>query len=610
MRKYITYVILIFLAGLILGWLSVFVYFSFYSNYQEDTQKESLSNSNLISRDGLEVSNQELKTSVFITPHHLVAEDLIEEVFKKTAEENKNSRVDRIVLISPNHFNSGGGNFIVSDQDWNLESDEILSDKKVMNLLRENKLAYLQNDIFYQEHGITALFPFVKKYYDEIPIVTLMIRDGISEGEIDKLVDFFNSEKVEGNTLMILSSDFSHELDKNISFVHDQIAIDAIQNFDFDSVGTLETDCLGGLRLVLKFAQANDFSNFNLLDNSNSSEIYNKFFIGENTSYVTGYFSKENDKNFNESKSRPISFLFGGDVMLDRSIRLSISQKGARFLTEKIDRLFSAQDVVMVNLEGPVTSSASVSNVLVSNPNHFRFTFNKGQTKEFFDFNNVNVVSAGNNHIYNFGVEGEQETRNFLEKNKVAYTGMPNMREDNSVIKEVKGRKIAFVAYNYSAGLTRDQVVEEIKKMKVKSDFVVVYVHWGHEYHLRESESQRNLAHMFVDAGADVIIGSHPHVVQPVEIYKDKAIFYSLGNMIFDQYFSKDVRERLMVNLLLEDNKISFVLISLYANSDGSLELMKENQRNTFLNRIAGDSSVGDIIKDGIRKGRFSLNLR
>ncbi len=604
MKRNIIYIIFILLSGVFLGWLVMFCYFNFYLVEQENNQKSLLEDLGYVDK-----NDQKLKTVAFITPHHLVAKELIEEVFKKTAEENKNSKIDRIVLVSPNHFNSGGGNFIVSDQDWNVEGGSILSDKSVINILQKDKLAYLQNDIFQQEHGITALLPFVKKYYNEIPVISLIIRDGTNESEIDKLADFFNSEKVEGNTLMILSSDFSHELDKNISFIHDQIAIDAIQNFDFDSMSGLETDCLGGLRLVLKFAQANNYNNFNLLGNSNSSEIYNKFFIGENTSYVTGYFSKNSDKNFKESKSRPISLLFGGDVMLDRSVRLSISQKGVKFLTEKIERLFLAQDIVMINLEGAVTSSSSVSNVPVSNPNHYRFTFDKEQTKDFFSLNNVNVVSAGNNHIYNFGVEGEQETRSFLEENNIAYTGMPNMREDNSVIKEIKGRKIAFVAYNYSAGLTQDEVIDEIEKMKSESDFVVVYAHWGLEYHLRESESQRSLAHMFVDAGADVIIGSHPHVIQPIEIYNDKVIFYSLGNMIFDQYFSQDVRERLMVDLLLENDGISFVLVPLYASNNGQLELMNEEMRDVFLNRIAEDSGVSDIIKEGIKDGMFSIIL-
>lgn len=320
--------------------------------------------------------------------------------------------------------------------------------------------------------------------------------------------------------------------------------------------------------------------------------------------------SEEIAENAQEIKVKPIKMLFGGDVMLDRSVRLSITQKGVGFLTEKIKSIFENQDVVMINLEGPVTSNASISNVAMDNPNHYRFTFDRDQTKDFFKLNNVNVVSVGNNHILNFGEGGEQETRTFLEENNIAYIGMPHMQENNSVIKEVKNKKIGFVTYNYSDGLTRDEIVDEIKKIKSESNFVVVSAHWGSEYNLQESENQKTLAHMFVDGGADVIIGSHPHVVQPIEIYKDKVIFYSLGNMIFDQYFSQDVRERLIVNLILEDDKVSFILVPIYAGTYGQLELMNSDMREVFLDRIANDSSVSDIIKDGIRKGDFSLNLR
>ena len=80
---------------------------------------------------------------------------------------------------------------------------------------------------------------------------------------------------------MILSSDFSHELDKNISYFHDKMAIDVIQNFDLKKVDNLETDCLGGLRLILQFAKNKNSQNFQVLANSNSSEIYKQFLFPE-----------------------------------------------------------------------------------------------------------------------------------------------------------------------------------------------------------------------------------------------------------------------------------------------------------------------------------------
>ncbi|MCK4635757.1 MAG: CapA family protein [Candidatus Moranbacteria bacterium] len=374
--------------------------------------------------------------------------------------------------------------------------------------------------------------------------------------------------------------------------------------------GLLAGMFLGGLAIFL-------FSNL-VQVNVQSVKGENKNIISEikkekNNTEIQENIKIENSsagEKLEEKSSVPIKMLFGGDVMLDRQTRLDISKKGAGFLTEKIKDVFQDQDIVMINLEGAVTSNSSVSNVPVSNPNHFRFTFDKEQAKQFLSLNNVNIVSAGNNHILNFGQSGEQETRNFLEENKISYIGMPSMQENNSVIKKIKGKKIAFVAYNYSAGLSLEKVIEEIENAKKKSDFTVVYAHWGSEYHLQESGHQKDVAHKFIDAGADLIIGSHPHVVQPIEIYKDKTIFYSLGNLVFDQYFSKDVRERLIVNLLFENDKISFVLVPLYTNNYGQLELMDLEQRKVFLNRIAGDSSVSEEMKEKIRKVSFSLDLK
>jgi poly-gamma-glutamate synthesis protein (capsule biosynthesis protein) len=276
-------------------------------------------------------------------------------------------------------------------------------------------------------------------------------------------------------------------------------------------------------------------------------------------------------------------------------------------LAEKINRLFWAQDFNFINLEGAITSNNSVSNVAMNNPNHFRFTFDRQNSQDFFNFNRINLVSGANNHILNFGQSGEEETKKFLEEQKIAYFGMPSVRENNSVIQEIKGKKIGFVAYNYSAGLSEVEVIAEIEKMKKVSDFVVVSAHWGLEYHLQESVVQKDLAHKFIDSGADLVIGSHPHVVQPIEIYKNKVIFYSLGNLVFDQYFDDDVRQRLMVGAVWEGDKIGFYLIPLIADKTSKLELMNLDLRNKFLERIAKDSSVDEEVKAGIKLGKFEV---
>lgn len=331
--------------------------------------------------------------------------------------------------------------------------------------------------------------------------------------------------------------------------------------------------------------------------------VFNKSEVALNEDEFT-----EIEVNKNDIILDNINILFGGDVMLDRSTRKSISKKGVNFLTENINEVFQNKDLIMVNLEGPVTSNKSVSNCSMDNPNHFKFTFDKEQTKKFFTFNNINSVGIGNNHILNFGEDGKKATEIFLKNNNIFYVDVPNVNDNNLNIKNIKGRKISFIVYNYSNKIDQDKFIERILKSKENSDFVVVYAHWGYEYKLQESDIQKKLAYKFIDAGADIIIGSHPHVVQPIEIYKNKVIFYSLGNLIFDQYFSQDVQERLLVNLFLEKDKVSFKLIPVYSDKSGQLDFMESERKNIFLNRIANDSSVDNGIKEKIKQGSFELN--
>ena len=539
-----------------------------------------------------------------ISPHHLVAEKLIDEVFAQTAKDNKNIQIDRVVLISPNHFHVRGGDLIVANE--NIAQGMVV-DAQLADELKNKKYAYINNKGFKEEHGILGLVPFVRKYFPDAKIVPLMIEDDTSDKRIDALAHYLSSDEVYGNTLLVLSSDFSHELTPDISDIHDAVAIDTMKSFDFSGVHHLDTDCLGGLRLIMRFAQNKGYKKFTLLANSNSSEIYDHFFIGENTSYVTGQFVLGQE----ESQRQVVSMLFGGDVMLDRTVRTTAQRLGVPYFTDNIHRIFWAQDVTMVNFEGPVTDKPSISNVTQDNSHHFKFTFDKAQTKAFCDVNRINIVTIGNNHILNFGKDGLNQTQEFLEQNNIDYVGVPEANVKNIVYKNIGGRKIAFVAYNDFAPPSPEETITLVKEAKDNSDFVVVYPHWGREYNKKMTQAQRDTAHLLIDAGADLIVGAHPHVIEPVEIYNGSVIFYSLGNFVFDQFFNDDVRERLLLNVLIDENdKITFVLTPLWTNKFGQLELADSQRREKVLQEISQNSIMSSDMKQQIKAGRFSLKLK
>lgn len=257
--------------------------------------------------------------------------------------------------------------------------------------------------------------------------------------------------------------------------------------------------------------------------------------------------------------SAQADILFGGDMMFDRTIRTTMEEKGGDFIFSCIDHVLQNADMVVANLEGPITSFASKSvDTSVGGEWNYTFTF-PTLTAGLLARHNVRLVNIGNNHILNFGREGLAETKQLLDAAGVGYFGEPDLVEEERVERRVIGGvPFSFVSWSdwtpvgkHSAPNGAGELnptVEQISQEKAAGRVVVVYTHWGEEY-TPPSERVKHLARSFVDAGAEIVVGSHPHVIQEREQYKGKYIYYSLGNFIFDQYWNDDVRRGLLLNV-------------------------------------------------------------
>lgn len=243
------------------------------------------------------------------------------------------------------------------------------------------------------------------------------------------------------------------------------------------------------------------------------------------------------------------SILFGGDMMFDRTIRTLLERKGDDYIFSCIDGVLQNADLVVANLEGPITSQDSVSvGTAPGIDGNFTFTFPLS-TAELLKRHNIGLVNVGNNHIMNFGREGLLETREALARAGVRYMGDPESGEEGRVARiSLRGIPFSFVNWSDWAGGKANHTVAQVRREKQLGRIVVVYTHWGEEYAPVISRV-RQLAHSFVDAGADIVIGSHPHIVQEREVYKGVHIYYSLGNFIFDQYWDEGVRRGLLVRV-------------------------------------------------------------
>jgi poly-gamma-glutamate capsule biosynthesis protein CapA/YwtB (metallophosphatase superfamily) len=211
-------------------------------------------------------------------------------------------------------------------------------------------------------------------------------------------------------------------------------------------------------------------------------------------------------------------------------------------LTPVIDQA----DILAANLESPLTDAPAVSSgyMLCAPPKRV----------EALKAASFDLLTVANNHIFDCGTEGSQQTLSILRSAGITSAG-PGIEP---VYLPVKGRNLAFIALDdVTRPVDESRAEEAIRQAARRSDLVILSIHWGSEYQPAPSSRQRALARQLVQAGADIIIGHHPHVIQPLERISrasdkfDALVFYSLGNALFDQHGLPDTRRGAGVTLIL-----------------------------------------------------------
>jgi poly-gamma-glutamate synthesis protein (capsule biosynthesis protein) len=236
-------------------------------------------------------------------------------------------------------------------------------------------------------------------------------------------------------------------------------------------------------------------------------------------------------------------------MFFDRQIRFVSDYNGPDFPFSCIDPLLSSADMVVGNMEGPVTNNPSVSlGTVPGSTNNYKFTF-PTTTPQVLLRHNVQVVSIGNNHLLNFGYDGLAQTHHYLADAGLNYFG--GVKGSEPVYQtEVQGIPLSFVGFNAFGGADPADVAKTVAQEKKDGRVVVVFSHWGTEYSTNADE-MRPWATLFAASGAAAVIGAHPHVVGLREQIGSTSVYYSLGNFIFDQYFSAGVTHGLAVMLTI-----------------------------------------------------------
>lgn len=250
-------------------------------------------------------------------------------------------------------------------------------------------------------------------------------------------------------------------------------------------------------------------------------------------------FSSNHDWTNELPNSDTVRLIATGDVIPARMVNFTTtSQDDFTWPYRNTADFLNSADITFINLETPLLTNCPIYTT--------GFTF-CGEDKNIqgLKFAGVDVASLANNHAGNFGLNGVEQTQQLLEKNNILATGV-----DRPVYKTTKGIKFAFLGFNDIGGkqsgidyADNNNVSAQIAEAKKQADIVVVMFHWGIEYQTQPSRRQIELGHLAIDSGADLVIGNHPHWIEPIEFYKGKLIAYAQGNFVFDQDWSQKTQE-------------------------------------------------------------------
>ncbi len=293
--------------------------------------------------------------------------------------------------------------------------------------------------------------------------------------------------------------------------------------------------------------------------------------------FVFFIFKEENNPLLIEEAHSPIiieeeqeeeiyTLLFSGDIMLDRGVKHMVEKHGEDYTFPflKIKDYLEA-DILFGNLESMISDRGRNIGSIYS----FRADIASIEGLKYAGFD---IVSLANNHTLDWDKPAFEQTMELLTENNILYTGAGFSEEEahSPTVIKLGDTTIGFLGYTeflYPYAFTKGDVSgvtlfneenmkRDIEKAKEEVDFLIVTFHCGDEYQKEPNQKQRTWSESAIDYGADLIIGHHPHVTQPVEVYKEKYIAYSLGNFIFDQYFSEETMKGFLFEVKMQDGEI------------------------------------------------------
>lgn len=500
-----------------------------------------------------------------VSAHHLLVGNKIAELFDRIGSDS----VRTVILLSPNHFDRGKTSIQTTYGNWQTPYGIVKTDDDAVRSIAHEAGVSIEPETFIGEHGISALTPFVKRSFKRAKIVPIILHDSVPKEKLEVLGRVI--AKKFPHAVVIASVDMSHYLPNYAAMYHDEVTLNALQSGGCGEC-ELEVDANSVLRVLFEVNRSRKTESWNLTHHNSSIGLGVASAPEQNTSHILGYFTK--GKPVNE----PFTAIHVvGDIMLDRDVRKYIANEGEDYPWKNMHRFLSGSHGVVGNLEGTV--SDALSDHAYDAP--YRFLFDPTSVKTMRSY--VDLVSLANNHTGDRLAEGEMQTRSELDRMKIPWFGSyqnQSMRIDQTI----RGMQIAFIGYH--AFVPNEQaLVQEIQTAKSEGRFVIVYPHWGTEYDPLPDAQQKRLATEMAQAGADLVIGGHPHVAQGIDLIEKTPVAWSLGNFIFDQPIPETFLA-LTIGVIVKPRTIELFLLPVFTK-DGQPTVLTDAQARQMFQSIA-----------------------
>ena len=498
----------------------------------------------------------------------------------------KNQDIETFIIIGENHSLLGKYNINGCDQTYETDDGDLETN---VALLKKLSIGCTQR-AFEDNPPISNLVPYIKNEFPDAKIVPITIKHFTKNEDLDIFAENL-SNAADSGAFVLVSTEFTQQLTDQTALFHNELTRNIFETFDKTGISQMDTDSRPSIYLLLSYLE-------NV--NAQQADILNETVSNGGSHFFVNFYKGE------PKGDRNLTIMAFGDMMLGRYVRTLMDEHGENYIFENIKghekRFFEGADYIFGNLEGPIKGEGR------SGGTSMVFGFNEDVAPLLKRYG-FNLFSLANNHATDQRWEGRDTTIAALDNQGIGWCGHPSEADSGSVYYDkISDKDIAVLCFHdVTYKLDDAAALDLISTVRPNVDYLIVSVHWGYEYqHSPDWGTEIEPGHAFVDAGADFVIGHHPHVVQSFEVYNGKLIFYSLGNFIFDQYWSQMTQEELAIGISLndmEDGVATKVFLFPMKSELSQSRLMTDEEYDWWIEEFIGYGEYSEEMKEMIRNG-------